>query len=205
MAVAAEKMEIREVMGIAFNARSLDIDVTEQTLRNVDRIAAFGLAGCGTLRRRLSECMWRVRWGRDHRARKEAANLFAAVLLRSDLVKRRWNIRRPGEQLSRFALATMIEWEHDRCAQCGGAGSIPRSKGRDLRVHCGLCRGTGKRRPQHGERASMLGVPMSVYEKHWQRRCDEALALLDHLEAEITGPLQARLKPRNIPCTSSDQ
>jgi len=194
MAQAAEKVEIREVIGVAMNARNLGIDATGAGLRDVDRIAAFGLAGNGTLKTRLSESMWRVRWGRDHRARGESGQLFAAVLARSDTVRRKWNIRQTDDMLRRFALAAVIEWEHDKCAQCGGAGSIPRSKGRDVRVHCSLCRGFGRRRPAHGERARMIGIPMSAYEKHWQYRFDEALALLDQLEAEIVGPLQARLR-----------
>ena len=77
----AERVEIREVIGGAINARHLGVDVTGASLRPVDKIAAFGLAGCATLKRRLSESMWRLRWGRDHRARKEAGELFAALLL----------------------------------------------------------------------------------------------------------------------------
>ncbi len=195
MGAAAERVELREVIGVAIGARNLGEDVTGATLRPVDRIAAFGLAGCGTLKRGLSESMWRLRWGRDHRARKETGELFAALLLKSSFVRARWNFHRPSAQISAFALGAVIEWEHDRCPQCGGAGSIPRSgSGRDLRVHCAVCNGTGRRRPQHGERAAMIGVTMAIYEKHWQRKFDDALALLDRIEAEIVGPLQARLK-----------
>jgi hypothetical protein len=194
MGAAAERVDIREVMGIAINARNLGEDITGATLRPVDRLAAFGLAGCTTLNRRLAEAMWRVRWGKDRRSRKEAGEMFASLLLRSSLVRRKWNIWKPSEQLARFALAMVIEWEHDKCPQCGGAGSIPRSKGRDIRLHCGVCRGGGRRRANHADRAMMMGISMGIYEKHWQRRCDEALALLDQIEAEIVGPLQARLK-----------
>lgn len=190
----AERVDIREVMGIAINARNLGEDITGATLRPVDKIAAFGLAGCGTLKRRLSESMWRVRWGRDRLARKESGELLAALLLKSPWVRSKWNFHRPTAQISAFALAAVLEWEHDRCPQCGGAGSIPRSKGRDVRTHCGVCNGSGRRRPNHGERASMIGVAITVYEKHWQRKFEGCLALLDQIESEIVGPLQARLK-----------
>lgn len=190
----AERVDIREVMSIAINAHNLAEDVTGATLRPVDRIAAFGLAGCGTLKRRLSESMWRLRWGRDHRARKEAGELFAALLLKSPWVRTRWNFHKPTPQIAAFALASVLEWEHDRCPQCGGAGSIPRSRGRDVRTHCAVCNGSGRRRVHHGERAAMVGVTMAIYEKHWQRKFNECVALLDQVESEIVGPLQARLK-----------
>jgi hypothetical protein len=194
MGVAAEKVEIREVIGSAMNATNLGIDVTEKSLRDVDLIAAFGLAACGTLKRRLSEVLWRIRWGRDPRARREAGKLFSAALLHSSFVRRKWNIRKPSALLDRMALSAVIEWEHDKCPQCGGAGSVPRSKGRDLRVHCGVCRGMGRRRASHTDRALMLGVSMNIYEKHWQRHYDQALALLDQIEAEIVVPLQKKLR-----------
>lgn len=195
MAAAAERMEIREVIGSAINARNLGADVTQQALRPVDRIAAFGMAGGHTLKRRLAESLWRVRWGQDARSRREAGELFAAVLHRRDEVQRRWNMRQPGGTLGAFALMVVLEWEHGRCSRCGGAGSIPRGAGRSAdRSYCRPCNGTGRNRVHPGDRARAVGVTMSVHEKHWANRFEQAHRWLDEFEGSIEAPLRRKLR-----------
>lgn len=198
MALAAEKVDIRELIGVAINAENLGEDMTHATLRDVDRLAAFGMVTARSLRARLASALWRIRWGHDQRARKEAGHLFAAMLVKRDEVERRWNIRDAGSHmLQAFSLAVVLEWEHEQCPACGGVGSVPASMAfsrASKRVHCRRCEGRGSCKPSIGDRARVLGISIAAYEKHWPRRFEQAHHWLGECEASITTPLQRKLR-----------
>jgi hypothetical protein len=71
-------------------------------------------------------------------------------------VNERWNVRGPSVMLSRLAAIVVVEWEHERCADCGGEATQPmapdRANPRGWRTFCHACHGTGRRPLEHGER-----------------------------------------------------
>lgn len=198
-------MALREQIGAAVNARSLVAEDSDGSIRHVDRVAALGLAGGQRPRTRLAELLWRIRYGADHRSVHTAALVFAWWLRQHREVRTRWHVREHSDLLLDFARLVLLEWQHERCAACGGEGTVPhapdRANPRGWRTHCHDCTGTGRCRTDHGARVQGLHLTHEVYDKHWRKRFDQAHLWLDDMEPEIAAGLQRRLARSTLPAS----
>jgi hypothetical protein len=153
--------------------------------------------------RRLAGVLWRIRGGHQV-ARREAAILFARRLRGHHLFK---NFAPADDLLLAFSLAMIIEWDNSRCRGCGGtmlANPDPDDSARNLHrtKRCEDCKQhPGRAATDHTWRARALGVPQSVYDKHWPERFARAHALLAAIEPKIESPLRKQTSKRSIAAT----
>lgn len=146
---------------------------------------------------RLGALLERAKMGGDRKAEHQAAVLFAHQLATRRAWCDRLKLKRGSPLLLKLAGIVVAEWVHDQCPQCGGACVVPLSKpgARNVRTElCRLCDGCGKRRLDHGARATVLGLPMETYQAHWKARIDEAIGWLRDAEADLI----ERLRKQNL-------
>lgn len=213
-------MSLRAAIGAAVNAKNLTCDTEQDHEQHAHRIIALGVVGSRTLRGRLGALLLRMRYGNAQNTRSsdrpvaglgqlraEVAAVFAAFLSSQPEVHRQWHVRRGDPLLQRFALAVVLEWQHGRCRECGGEGTVPMDPDRDnprgWRRYCHTCKGIGATAINHGRRAAALGVTFRVYEKYWRQRFDRAHELLADCDPDVTRYLQRFLRGRNVSAQKS--
>lgn len=213
---------IRETLARAVNAS----DLSPNGARAVDVIGAMGAAAhnryfdtgsgrtqarltpVGTAeinpRRRLAALLERAKFGMDRACIQPAIYLFA-----DHLRKRReythWRVGDGNALLIRFAGRVVFEWLHDQCAQCGGGGQIaigPIGQRNTRTKTCGVCRGKGAARVEHHVRAQLIGVELTVYQRHWLDRFTLAHGWLAAIEESNIAPLRSQLKRGTLPSVS---
>jgi hypothetical protein len=142
---------------------------------------------------RLGSLLDRAKYGCDRKAEHQAAVLFAHQLARKRSWCDRLKLRAGTPLLIALAGVVVAEWVHDRCPQCGGAGTVPieRRASRNTRTKlCSRCDGLGNRRIDHSARAAALGLRMETYEAHWRARIEEAVGWIRDAEAHIVERLR---------------
>ena len=97
------------------------------------------------------------------------------------------------EQWTRRGIDLLIHGDHDGqvaspvrrpCNRCGGNGQrVTRTMRKPtLGEFCTTCGGTGDRRTTANERALALGVPLSMFQKHWEKCYVQVLWRLSSLD-----------------------
>lgn len=204
--------DIREQIAVAGNASDLSPDghaaringaLGAAAMRMVyvperDRLEARKTAA-GTAQispsRRLSALLERAAYANDRSAAHQAAILFAHYLTHKPGWCNRQRLKHKPDLLFAFAAAVVTERIYDRCPQCGGGGFVAVGKGRTATTAvCGVCRGGGRGRVDHGTRASVIGVGMEAYKRHWEPRFDDAHRWLADVEACNLSALQRQLR-----------
>lgn len=153
-------------------------------------------------RRRLAEVLWRMKYGDDRVAGREATMLFAWWLRRHPMIAQ-LKIAPDSRLLLHFAGRVLVEWWHDRCGRCGGTGFENLTPAKSARnVHrtkvCPDCHGVGKPGIDRVARANALGVPMLVYEKHWAKRFGWAHDAINPIVGSMPHPLASQLGRRRL-------
>jgi hypothetical protein len=81
------------------------------------------------------------------------------------------------------------------CLSCGGSGwRMHRRVRQEKTRQCDICFGSGRRRPNDGERVRALGVEMRTYQRHWIKRFSWLAAGLDRLDALQRHCLQSQMR-----------
>lgn len=152
-------------------------------------------------RRRMASLLERAKYGMDRSSVQPAIYLFVDWLrLRSEYA--RWGFDGADTLIVRFSERVLLEWLHDRCAQCGGGGqvAIGAAVGRNTRTKtCSLCHGEGSARVDHTGRAQKLGISRAIYEKHWPDRFAQAHGWLQAIEESNITPLRSQLQRGTLP------
>ncbi len=213
----AEQVSIRERVGIAVNSSDLAPTHGGSTI-----VAALGAAAmvrdgirvgpagpCIAVnavgspvidaRRRLASLLQRAKFGHDHSVIKPAIYLFVAFIKkRNDYLH--WKIRNEDSLLVRFAGAVLGEWLRDRCQVCGGGGQILTSDaGRNASTKtCRHCKGNGAEPVSHAARAASVGVPMEIYQRHWEVRFKAARSWLEGIERSNLANLQTQIRRSTV-------
>lgn len=90
----------------------------------------------------------------------------------------------------------------ETCAPCAGRGRVqaPAPDPGATRV-CGLCKGCGRRRVEHGRRAAALGLSLDLYRRRWQPVFEALLARLDAVDESVDAGLREQMKPGTMRAT----
>lgn len=226
MAVAAERRDIMEAVGVAVS--SSDLSASEQREKHIDLIAAVGAASArlhygdqattiagaalrptGTradhIAAELASSLWRLKAGKQEQTALRVAGLFVQWMREKPALA-----QIPGEQLGELAKRIVQEWAWCTCARCRGSGLLevdrrmgkvtPRSYARNARyVTCDQCQGSRRASPNHQRRAECLGISREVYDQDkWYRRFTVGLIWLDQIARRLKRPLQIESGRRSI-------
>lgn len=157
---------MKESLGYAVNSSDLQ---HEEWDCSVDKIHALGLTkGFGSDFVRFLD-------GLQPAAHKNLVYRLAKCQGREKKISRHMAIK--------LANMAIMELTLPHCVTCHGAGEMMLA---ELKVTCTSCKGIGVRRYSDMDRAIFLGLELSTYQKGWNNRFTDVLALLkSHYEQAI--------------------
>lgn len=116
--------------------------------------------------------------------------LYEAELRVADIAADRgWRPPRGKQLLRRMARLAVLELvEPLKCPSCRGTGA------NRLGRRCKLCRGSGNRKVTERQRARLLDVPQSTWERTWQRRYHRVLSHFESLTVEALHTIRDNMR-----------
>lgn len=184
---------VREAVGSAVSSSDLTVYQVEC---DADRVGALAVS------RGLAAELVRWKHGQSGNERRLLAMLVRELVTAA--ARRRWRTNKPA-YLEALAARALVEWRDEACVPCLGRGWVQRGNGQPdhhaPRVACRACAGSGKARWTPGQRAVAVGMPLELFQPHWERRLDRVVWTLQALDAHAAGVLTAQLERASIRAT----